>query len=65
MRADEISIKIYNQKTLRTDLGEKMIKQYAMNVAREAYMRGHNDGHEGKLPRPEIQLAEIDPDNYN
>jgi len=34
-------------------------------VAKEAYMRGHSDGHEGKLPRPEIELSELDPDNYN
>ena len=65
MKAEEIVVRIYNQKTLRVDLGEKWIKQYAMNVAKEAYMRGHSDGHEGKLPRPEIELSELDPDRYN
>jgi hypothetical protein len=65
MRADEITVHIYEKNTLRVDLGEKWIKQYAMNVAKEAYMRGHSDGHEGKLPRPEIELSELDPDNYN
>lgn len=65
MNASEIVINIYNQKTLRVDLGEKMIKEYAMSVAKEAYLRGYNDGHEGKLPRPEIELSELNPDNYN
>lgn len=65
MNASDIVIKIYNQKTLRVDLGEKMIREYAMNVAKEAYLRGHNDGHEGKMARPEIELSELEPDNYN
>lgn len=65
MTSSDIVIKIYNQKTLRVDLGEKMIREYAMNVAKEAYIRGHNDGHQGKLPRPEIELSELNPDNYN
>lgn len=65
MTSSDIVIKIYNQKTLRVDLGEKMIREYAMNVAKEAYLRGHNDGHQGKLPRPEIELSELNPDNYN
>jgi|DEB0MinimDraft_10_1074344.scaffolds.fasta_scaffold17948_6 hypothetical protein len=65
MTSSDIVIKIYNQRTLRVDLGEKMIREYAMNVAKEAYLRGHNDGHQGKLPRPEIELSELNPDNYN
>jgi len=65
MTSSDIVIKIYNQRTLRVDLGEKMIREYAMNVAKEAYLRGHHDGHQGKLPRPEIELSELNPDNYN
>lgn len=65
MKLYEIVIKIYNMRTLRMDLAEKWIKEYAMNVAHQAYLTGHEDGEKGKLPRPEISLAEIDPDNYN
>lgn len=74
MKADEIAIKIYNMSELRLDLGEKWIKEYAMNVAKEAYIRGYEHGHnirgyengyKGLIPDPSVELSEIDPDNYN
>lgn len=65
MKADEIAIKIYNMSELRLDVAEKWIKEYAMNVAHQAYLIGDNDGYYGYLPTPEVSLAEIDPDNYN
>jgi hypothetical protein len=65
MKANEIVIKIYNQRTLRADIGEQLIREYAMNVAHQAYLRGYDDRHEGRLPNPEVGLSEIDTDNYN
>jgi len=65
MTATEIAIQIYNQRTLRADIGEKLIKEYAMNVAEAAYLRGFNDSHEGRQPNPSVGLSEIEPDNYN
>lgn len=65
MKMDEIVIKIYNMPTLRMDLAEKWIKEYVMNVAQEAYLRGYEDRYQDRRPTPEISLAEIDSDNYN
>ena len=65
MKADEIAIKIYNMSELRLDVAEKWIKEYAMNVAKEAYMRGYEDGYKGMIPDPSVELSEIDTDNYN
>ena len=65
MTSSDIVIKIYNQKTLRVDLGEKWIKQYAMNVAHTAYIRGHNDALDDLPPRPEVSLSLFDPDKIN
>ena len=65
MTANEIVIKIYNQRTLRADIGEQLIKQYAMNVAHEAYLRGYEDRYEGRRPTPAVSLSEIETDNYN
>ena len=65
MTANEIVIKIYNQRTLRADIGEQLIKQYAMNVAQAAYLRGYDDRHEDRLPNPEVGLSEIDTDKHN
>lgn len=66
MKADEIAIKIYNMSELRLDVGEKWIKEYAMNVAQEAYLRGYEDRHEQRqLPNALVGLSEMEPDNYN
>jgi hypothetical protein len=65
MTANEIVIKIYNQRTLRADIGEQLIKEYAMNVAEAAYLRGYEDRHEDRRPTPAVSLSEIETDNYN
>jgi len=65
MKADEIVIKIYNMPTLRIDLAEKWIKEYAMNVAHQAYLLGHEDGRIGLNSQTKTSLSEIDTDNYN
>lgn len=65
MTADEIAIKIYNMSELRLDVGEKWIKEYAMNVAQEAYIRGYEHGYKGLIPDPSVELSEMDADNYN
>jgi len=65
MKADEIGIKIYNMSELRLDVAEKWIKEYAMNVAKEAYIRGYEGGYKGIIPDPSVELSEMDADNYN
>lgn len=65
MKADEIIIKIYNMPTIRMDLAEKWMKEYAMNVAHQAYVAGYEDGYGGIKPNPQVALSEIDPDNHN
>lgn len=65
MKADEIAIKIYNMSELRLDIGEKLIKEYAMNVATEAYIRGYEDRYKERRINPAVSLSEMDTDNYN
>ena len=65
MTANEIVIRIYNQRTLRADIGEQLIKEYAMNVAHQGYLNGYEDGYGGIKPDPQVSLSEIEPDNYN
>lgn len=62
---DEIVIKIYNMPTLRMDLAEKWIKEYAMNVATEAYIRGYEDKYQERKMNAFVSLSEMDTDNYN
>lgn len=65
MKADEITIKIYNMSELRLDIAEKWIKEYAMNVATEAYIRGYEDKYQERRMNASVSLSEIDTDNYN
>ena len=65
MKASEIVIKIYNQQTLRVDIGEKMIHEYATVVAEEAYRMGFNDAQNNKNARPAIALAGLNMDKIN
>jgi hypothetical protein len=65
MKMDEIIIKIYNMPTLRMDLAEKWIKEYAMNVATEAYIRGYEDKYQERKMNAFVSLSEMDTDNYN
>jgi hypothetical protein len=65
MKMDEIVIKIYNMPTLRMDLAEKWIKEYAMNVATEAYIRGYEDKYQERKMNAFVSLSEMDTDNYN
>jgi len=65
MKMDEIVIKIYNMPTLRMDLAEKWIKEYVMNVATEAYIRGYEDKYQERKMNAFVSLSEMDTDNYN
>jgi hypothetical protein len=65
VKASEIVIKIYNQQTIRIDLGEKMIHEYAMKVAEEAYRMGFNAAQKNKNARPAIALAGLNMDKIN
>lgn len=63
MTANKIVIKIYNQQTLRVDLGEKYIKDYARKVAEEAYRMGFNDANKNRNATPSVALSSIDMDS--
>lgn len=65
MTASDITIKIYNQQTLRVDKGEVLIKEYAMKVAEEAYRQGFNDAQSNQNPKPRLALAGLNFDTLN
>ena len=65
MKASDIVIKIYNQQTLRVDIGEKIIHEYAMKVAEEAYRMGFNAALENQNARPAVALAGLNMDKIN
>jgi len=65
MTANDIVIQIYDRETLRADIGEKMIKDYAMKVAEEAYRMGFNDAQNNTNARPAVALAGLNFDTLN
>jgi len=65
MTANNIVIQIYDRETLRADIGEKMIKDYAMKVAEEAYRMGFNDAQNNTTTRPAVALAGLNFDTLN
>jgi len=65
MTANDIVIQIYDRETLRSDIGEKMIKDYAMKVAEEAYRMGFNDAQNNTNTRPAVALAGLNFDTLN